>query len=153
VNRVRLLTGLTLFFAINLAIFWLLGVRGFQEGVVFYIWLGIFNVFMVSQFWAFANDIYTEEQGKRLFPLIGVGMSLGAWAGASAVSPIMERFRLSLYALMLIAGGILLVCLSLILIVNAREIRSAPPETAKNSLQPLGKDGGFQLILRDKYLF
>ena len=153
VNRVRLLSGLMLFFAINLAIFWLLGVRGFREGVVFYIWLGIFNVLMVSQFWAFANDIYTEEQGKRLFPLIGVGMSLGAWAGASAVSPIMERFGLSPYALMLVAGCILLICLSLILIVHAREIRSAPPETAKISLQPLGKVGGFQLILRDKYLF
>jgi AAA family ATP:ADP antiporter len=137
----------------NLAIFWFLGVRGLREGVIFYIWLGIFNVFMVSQFWAFANDIYTEEQGKRLFPLIGVGMSVGAWAGASMVSPIMDKLNLSPYALMLIAAAILLVCLSLILVVNAREIRSVPAETARSSMQPLGKEDGFQLILRDKYLF
>ena len=53
--------------------FSLLGRSGVREGMAFYIWLGIFNVFIVSQFWAFANDLYTEGQGRRLFPLIGVG--------------------------------------------------------------------------------
>ena len=37
---------------------------------------------VIAQFWAFAADLYTEEQGKRLFPLIGVGSSLGAWLGS-----------------------------------------------------------------------
>ena len=68
VTRSRLLSSLTVFFVSNLALFWIAGSRGWREGVVFYIWLGIFSVFMVSQFWAFANDIYTESQGKRLFP-------------------------------------------------------------------------------------
>jgi len=81
ISRMRLLAGLTLFFVLNLVAFWFFGVRGAREGVVFYIWLGIFNIFMVSQFWAFANDIYTENQGKRLFQLIVVGMSVGAWVG------------------------------------------------------------------------
>ncbi len=73
--------------------------------------------------------------------------------GAFLVSILIEKFRLSPYSLMLIAAGVLLVCLALILAVNAREVRSGPPEAAKRSKQPLGKDGGFQLILRDKYLF
>ena len=68
-------------------IFYLAGVGGAQEGVVFYIWVGIFNVFVISQVWAFANDIYTEAQGKRLFPMIGVGSSLGAWLGAQGAEP------------------------------------------------------------------
>ena len=153
VNRIRLLTGLTLFFALNLVVFWFLGVRGLREGVVFYIWLGIFNLFMVSQFWAFANDIYTEDQGKRLFPLIGVGMSIGAWVGASMVSPLIDRFDLGTYTIMLIAAAILLVCLGLIWVVNMHEVRRAMPEQARKSEQPLGKEGGFQLILRDRYLF
>jgi ATP:ADP antiporter, AAA family len=152
IDRVRLLTGLTLFFALNLVAFWFFGVRGFREGVPFYIWLGIFNNFMVSQYWAFANDIYTEDQGKRLFPLIGVGMSVGAWVGASMVSPLMQNYRLGTYSLMLIAAAVLVVCLALILIVNAREIRIAPAAIAEQSRQPLGKAGGFQLIFRDKYL-
>jgi ATP:ADP antiporter, AAA family len=153
IDRVRLLTGLTLFFALNLVGFWFFGVRGFREGVPFYIWLGIFNNFMVSQYWAFANDIYTEDQGKRLFPLIGVGMSVGAWVGASMVSPLMKNYSLGTYSLMLIAAAVLVVCLILILIVNAREVRMAPVAVAEQSRQPLGKDGGFQLIFRDKYLF
>jgi len=60
------------------------GSTGAQEGVAFYIWVGIFNAFVISQVWAFATDLYSEGQGKRLFPLIGIGSSLGAWLGAQA---------------------------------------------------------------------
>ena len=153
VSRIRLLSGLTLFFVGNLVLFWFFGTRGVREGVVFFIWLGIFNLFMVSQFWAFANDIYTEEQGKRLFPFIGIGMSVGALAGASSVDILIERFALGPYSLMLLACGILLICLFLILVVNARELRFAPREIVKRSNEPLGKEGGFQLLLNDRYLF
>ena len=45
---------------------------------------------VIAQFWAFANDLYTEEQGKRLFPLIGVGASLGAWVGAVRAGALVE---------------------------------------------------------------
>jgi len=148
VNRARLLAGLILFFVFNLVLFWFFGLQGAREGIVFYIWFGIFNVFMVSQFWAFANDIYTEGQGQRLFPFIGVGMSVGALAGA-----LMAGGKARPFTYMLIAGGVLLVCLVLILVVNAREKRTAPPELSKQGDKPLGKEGGFQLILRDKYLF
>ena len=72
----------------------------------FYIWLGVFNVFVVAQFWSFANDIYTEGQGRRLFPLVGVGASLGAWVGASSVR---RRWCASLaftpFTLMLLAAA------------------------------------------------
>ena len=50
-----------------------LGLSGAQIGVVFYLWIGLFNLVMVAQFWAFANDVYSPERGKRLFPLVGVG--------------------------------------------------------------------------------
>ena len=82
VNRVKLVAGLTLFFVTHLLLFSFVGSQGVHEGVVYYIWVGIFSVFVVSQFWAFANDLYTEGQGRRLFPLIGVGSSVGALAGA-----------------------------------------------------------------------
>lgn len=153
VNRIRLLSGLTLFFVLNLALFWLLGMQGAREGVVFYIWLGIFNVFMVSQFWAFANDIYTEGQGQRLFPLIGVGMSVGALAGATVANPLVKWAGFGPYTFMLIAAAILLVYLGVILLANARERRSATPEVLQESEQPLGKEGGFTLVLQDRYLF
>jgi AAA family ATP:ADP antiporter len=153
VNRMRLLGGLTVFFAANLMLFAFLGDRGMREGIVFYIWLGIFNVFVVSQFWSFANDIYTEAEGKRLFPLIGVGMSVGAVAGAMLAAPLVRSGELGPYSVMRIAAFVLLLCLALMLAVNKREKRSAAPEVARQSEQPLGTAGGFELILQDRYLF
>ena len=46
---------------------------GLRIGIVFFIWLGIFSVMLLSQFWALANDLFSEEQGKRIFPLVGLG--------------------------------------------------------------------------------
>ena len=153
VNRSRLLASLSCFFSANLVLFWFVGSRGAHEGVVFYIWLGIFNVFMPSQFWAYANDIYTEAQGKRLFPFIGVGMSVGALAGSMVVAPLVKRGGVTPYSLMLIAGAVLLGCMALMLAVNARVARTGAPETAAKGEAPLGTKGGFQLVFQDRYLF
>src|SRR5689334_20380064 len=69
VNRIRLITGVMLFFVSNLAGFIVLGMMGFHEGVAYFLWVGVFNVMAVAQLWAFANDIYTRQQGERLFPV------------------------------------------------------------------------------------
>ncbi len=42
-------------------------------GIAFFLWVGIFNVFITAQFWAFTNDVYTEGQGKRQFPIVASG--------------------------------------------------------------------------------
>lgn len=152
VNRIRLITITSLFFAGNLLIFYGLGQAGVQEGVVFYIWLGIYNLFVISQFWAFANDFYTEGQGRRLFPLIGIGASLGAWIGSTSVPTLIEQFNFTPYTLML-AGAIMLVgALVVMRIVNHMQRNPRKPEEAAIEAAPLGKEGGFQLIWRDAYL-
>jgi AAA family ATP:ADP antiporter len=75
VNRTQLVQWVTLFFAGNLVLFLMaLGV-GLHIGIAYFLWLGIFNVVVIAQLWSFAADLFTEEQGKRLFPLIGVGSS------------------------------------------------------------------------------
>src|SRR5690606_19013182 len=102
VGRLPLMATTSTFFAVNLVLFFLAGQSGARIGIAFYIWLGIFNVFVISQFWAFANDIYTEGQGRRLFPLIGVGSSLGAWLGAEASVPLVQRLASGPYAVLLI---------------------------------------------------
>ena len=67
VKRLYLLIGVTGFFLVNIAILYLLFVANTPFiGIIFYIWLGIFNVSMVAQFWSFANDIYTRQMGDRL---------------------------------------------------------------------------------------
>jgi AAA family ATP:ADP antiporter len=152
VRRIRLLATTGLFFIANLIIFYLLGRSGVREGLAFYIWLGIFNVFVISQFWAFANDIYTEGQGGRLFPFIGVGASLGAWIGATSVSPLVTRAGFTPYTLMLAASAVLLVALGVTALVNRREAARANPEARHIDQTTLGPQGGFELIMTDRYL-
>jgi len=152
VNRMTLITWVICFFAANLGIFYLLGSAGARLGVPFYIWLGIFNLMIPAQLWAFANDIYVSERGKRLFPLIGIGASLGAWIGAEIASSIFDLFGQP-YPLMLIAGMSLFICLGLTVWANRREEQASSLEpTAAHAEKPLGPEGGFQLVLAQRYL-
>ena len=152
VSRLKLLVGLNLFFASNLVLFSALGQAGIQIGVVFYVWLGIFSVFVISQFWAFANDVYAEGQGRRLFPMIAFGQSLGAVAGASIATFLFASFH-SAYQLMLLTAVALLASIAIIFAVNRREIRRGGAAAAREAVEALGSEGGFQLLLRDRYLF
>lgn len=55
-------------------------------GRVFYVWLSIFNLFVVSIFWATIVDVFTNEQGRRLFGFIAAGATLGAIAGSATTA-------------------------------------------------------------------
>ncbi|MEX2467844.1 MAG: translocase [Gemmatimonadota bacterium] len=82
-NRRRLLNGVTLFFSACLLVFF--GMQSMTEiplGVAFFLWVGIFNLVIVAQFWSFANDVYSKDEGERLFPIVAFGASAGAVAGA-----------------------------------------------------------------------
>jgi AAA family ATP:ADP antiporter len=50
-------------------------------GIVFFVWVSVFNLFVVSVFWSFMSDIWSTEQARRLFPIIALAGSLGAVAG------------------------------------------------------------------------
>ena len=52
-------------------------------GFVFFVWVGIFSLTTIAQFWSYANEIYTRADGDRLFPLIAAGLYAAAgsvWA-------------------------------------------------------------------------
>ena len=76
------------FFALNMLAFFL-AFRflphhgGAVLGYAFYIWLSVFNLFVVSVFWGLMSDVWSEVQGKRLFGFIATGGTLGAIAGAA----------------------------------------------------------------------
>ncbi|HLG59638.1 MAG TPA: Npt1/Npt2 family nucleotide transporter [Vicinamibacterales bacterium] len=150
VNRVWLISGVTLFFASHLLIFYALGSAGLQVGVAFYIWVGVFNMVAVAQFWSFANDIYTNERGKRLFPLVGVGASLGALAGSGLTTLLFKGT--SAYSLMLLAAVGLVVPVILTILVHRREHAGGRDAAAAEAEKPIGKSGGFELVLKDRYL-
>jgi AAA family ATP:ADP antiporter len=149
VNRVWLISGVTLFFASHLIIFYALGTAGMRIGVAFYIWIGVFNMVAVAQFWSFANDIYTNERGKRLFPLVGIGASLGALLGAGTTAYLFEGT--GPYLLMLVAAVGLVVPVALTIAVHRRE--GGRKQSAKTHAdEPLSKSGGFELVFRERYL-
>lgn len=50
-------------------------------GTVFFVWVSVFNLFVVSVFWTFMSDIWDVEQSRRLFPVIAVAGTLGAISG------------------------------------------------------------------------
>jgi len=146
-NRMRLISGVTLFFASHLVVFYLLGMAGVHIGIAFFLWIGIFNLVVIAQFWAFATDLYSRERGQRLFPLIGLGSSLGAWVGAELASVLFVQ--LGPYRLMLFSAVGLALCILLTLSAERRERGSVQTKEAE---APIGKAGGFQLVLSNRYL-
>src|SRR5215475_3791538 len=116
VNRDRLINSVTIFFVSHLVVFYILGRAGVPLGVPFFLWVGIFNLLVIAQFWALANDLYNKEQGTRLLPVVGIGSSLGAWLGAVHARQLFPLF--GTYGLMLVAGGLLLASLGVNRLVN-----------------------------------
>jgi AAA family ATP:ADP antiporter len=149
-DRVRLLTIVQLANIGCLFVFYLLAQLQAPIGLAFYLWVGIFNVLVISNFWSFANDIYTPEQGKRLFAIVGFGASLGAIAGAFAPKPL--HAVVGLHGLMLVAATGLAISIVIYRIVDAHAAKR-PRQKAKEQAVPAeSKRGGFQLVLADRYL-
>ena len=149
-NRNRLLRWTTLFFASNLLIFYFASQTGARIGIVYYIWVGIFNVFTVAQLWAFATDLFSPDQGKRLFPLLGVGASAGAVGGAWMAGLLIKP--LGPYKIMLIAVGALCICAALTRLAGYIITKRGGELAKKKDRETLSREGGFQLLMRDRYL-
>ena len=82
--RARFIPVVYHFFAANLAVFWLLLTLEIGTVIVarvFYVWVSVFSLFAVAVFWSFMADLFTADQGKRLFGFIGAGGTAGALLG------------------------------------------------------------------------
>lgn len=131
-------------------------------GVVFFLWVGIFNLMVPAQFWAFANDIYTLDSGKRLFPIVAFGASLGAVLGSVIAGALIAP--LGLAQMLLVAAAFLAAALGLTFVVDARERRRAAarragpgPGSATTAAppaaeEPVGPGNAFALVFRSRYL-
>ena len=171
VSRVKLINGVTLFFILCLVAFFFLNRSGVPVGVAFFIWVGIFNLMVIAQLWAFANDVYTVEQGKRLFAIVGFGASLGAIAGSFFTGQLVDQ--LGPYPFMLAAAALLGITMILTNVINSREKaggegdavtsgdraeREGAPAAAEASPKSGGRDdrvrgrSGFALVLTNRYL-
>ena len=114
--RRQFLPWVYLFFISNILIFWLVFSIAIGQdsdhvwlGRVFFVWISVFNLFVVSVFWSFMADIYTREQGRRLFGIIAAGGSIGALIGGSATSILVVR--IGFQNLFPIAAALLLIAI------------------------------------------
>jgi|HubBroStandDraft_5_1064220.scaffolds.fasta_scaffold65774_1 AAA family ATP:ADP antiporter len=149
VGRTRLLATVFLFFASNLVVFAALAHAHVRIGVAFYLWVGVFNMTAVSQFWSLAADVYTSEQGKRLFAVLGIGSSVGAVVGAR-----IARSLAPLGPPALILGGAIavLLCTATLAWVAARAGSPGAAPGEAHPEEPLEHDGVVQLLVRNRYL-
>lgn len=137
VPRRRLINTVTALFVLALGGFFLLAQTGLNVGIPFYIFVGILSVMIVAQFWAFANDVYTEEEGKRLFPIVGLGAAAGASAGALIAGQAIDP--LGLNALFLLAAVVLILATAITNVIDIRERRrseAAVPDTMTSGVLP-----------------
>ena len=152
VDRVRLIVGVTLFFIVNLELFFLGSLFGIPYlGFMFFVWLGIYTLAIIAQFWSYANDIYTREAGARLFPLIAIGATAGSPVG-SKVAGWLFKSGVGTAFIFQIPVVILGLHLALTLVINRRVTRPDSPQAPEAEQERLSKEGGFMLVLRSPYI-
>jgi len=74
------------FFVAQLVAFWAAFSAGGDDAAtarVFFVWVSVFNLFVIAVFWSFMADLFDREQGKRLFAFITAGASVGQMAGSA----------------------------------------------------------------------
>jgi ATP:ADP antiporter, AAA family len=177
--RRRLLNAVTAFFIACLIAFYVLTQAGAPVAVVFFLWVGVFNLMIVAQFWSFANDLYTKEQGERLFAIVAAGGSLGALIGAALAAWLIPAVGIP--QLLLVAAGLLALAAVVSNVVDARErarhethlpplltTAEIPAATGEYQVQliedakkltvslsgtgPVTRKGTFSLVFSDRYL-
>jgi len=142
------------FFILNLLMFYgAFQVDGWRVAAAraFFIWVSVFNLFVVSVFWSLMVDLFSGEQGKRLFGLIAAGGTAGAITGplltALLAAPLGPVNLLPVSALLL-AGAVL--CMTQL----GHWAERRPDATLRQNDQPLGGSiiAGLTLIARSPYL-
>jgi AAA family ATP:ADP antiporter len=176
--RRKLLNAVTGFFVVCLVAFYAATRAGLPIAVVFFLWAGIFNLMILTQFWSFANDLYTKDQGERLFPIVAFGGSLGAVLGGAVTAQLIPLVGVP--QLLLVAAALLGIAALIGNTVDARErarceagipsrftTEKLPAATGEYLVQTGtgsekltvsmtgtsgGKRGTFRLVFQDRYL-
>ncbi len=145
------------FFALNVLAFWALFTWGgdaiaVQVGRAFFVWTSFFVLFVVSLFWSFVADVFTSEQGKRLFGFVAAGGTSGALFGSLVTGQLVEH--VGTVHLLLVP----FLFLELAILCSGRLARSLPPTTGRSQEADRGEATGggiltgIRLALESPYL-
>jgi AAA family ATP:ADP antiporter len=147
-SRMWFLRTVILFFVACIEAFVLAGRAGAPNvGFFFYVWVGIFSLTTIAQFWSFANEIYSRPEGDRLFPLIAVGSTAGAPLGAALAESLFKQ-GVGPYSMMQVAAALLLFHLVLYRLLSHR---TAGGRNAR-AREPMAGGNGFAMVFRSRYL-
>ena len=127
------------FFIVNILIFALaLHVANSDQtvwiGRIFFIWLSVYNLFVVSVFWQLNVDLFDPAQGKRLFGFISVGASLGAIVGAGVIVVFARRVA----ATWLLIGAAILLGIAVFAVGRLSRLSPALHHRPSETEQPIG---------------
>jgi ATP:ADP antiporter, AAA family len=158
VPRRRVVPWVYRFFLVNLLAFWALGRAGIAAVWVaraFYVWVSVYNLFVVSVFWSLLADVFTPRQGKRLFGFVAAGGTAGALLGSATVAWLSTH--LSVGTLVLLSAASLEIaaqCASGLSRWVRRERASGEGAMPRREEGPLGGSAwaGFSAIVRSRYL-
>jgi len=149
----------TMLVAFGLFFQWLPGHGGAALGYTFYVWLSVFNLFVVSIFWAFMSDLYSKEAGQRLYGFIAIGGTCGAIIGSWATGLFSHWLGSGQSQwLFYLSAIILLLAVTCVVALFKTESgvcsqTSQGPSVADPSREPgLGVMAGFSLIGRSRLL-
>ena len=148
--RMKLINVVTVFFILCPPAFYLLAQLGIPLGIIYFVWIGIFNLMVVAQFWSFANDVYSKEEGERLLVIVGLGASLGAVAGAAVADRLIEPF--GVLQLMLIGAGVLALQLMLTNYIDRVERGRRTPEPRAKKVSGAPPQNAFAMVFKTRYL-
>jgi AAA family ATP:ADP antiporter len=159
-RRGPLITCATAFCMSNLVLFFLWRPGGGFDAIpgsalAFYVWVSMFGLFVVAQFWAFAADVYNDERGRRLMPMIAIGATGGAAFGSSVVTPMIKGAEFGADVLLLAAVVPLTASIVLTRVVDSAEggsPKQGPPDPA--ATKPTARPrGGLRMIVTSRFLF
>jgi AAA family ATP:ADP antiporter len=146
------------FFAMNILAFGALFATGTEVVAVsrvFFVWISVFNLFVVSIFWSVMADHFSSEQGRRLFGFIAAGGTAGALVGPALAALLVVKFGVALLAV--IAAVLLelaVQCFRRLEHASTGDPLRGDPRSAHQSDTTLGGGmfAGISLILRERYL-
>lgn len=129
-----------------------LGAPRVGVGMVFFVWVSVYNLFVTSVFWSLMADLFTVEQGERLFGLIAGGGTIGAIAGPAATSLLVGHIGAK--GLLLVSVALLQVSVVCVLFLVAWARRHGRGELARSSERVVGGSflDGAHVIARSRFL-
>ena len=154
------------FFCLNLIAFWAWlsysaegSASHIAAGRAYFVWVSVFNLFVVAVFWSLMADIFTREQAGRMFGFIAAGLSCGGIAGPALGSVLATR--IGAFALLLVAAGLLALSLVAMMVLLGLH-RRAPVVDGESMSAAVAKDrdaalgggmwSGFVAVATSRYL-